>query len=147
MNYVLGRKIVAFGGRNLGPELPKYVNSPDSIVYNKQEHLYALNFAKKSKSNQLIIVEGYMDAIAMHQSGFTNAVASLGTAFTDSQLRLAAKYAEEIVFFFDSDKAGQKAAIRAIEKMLRYLKKMTGLKIRIKIALVPDGKDPDEYIK
>ena len=140
-------KIIAFGGRSIGDEMPKYVNSPDSLVYNKKEHLYGLNFAKKSKSNQLIIVEGYMDTIAMHQAGVTNAVASLGTAFTDSQLRLASKYAEEIVFFFDSDKAGQNAALRAIRMMLRFLKKMTGLKIRIKIAKVPDGKDPDEFIK
>lgn len=140
-------KIVAFGGRSLGSEMPKYINSPDSIVYKKQEHLYALNFAKKANSNQLIICEGYMDVIAMHSAGINNAVASLGTAFTDSQLRLAARFAEEVVFFFDSDKAGQTAALRAIKMMQSYLKKMTGLKIRIKIAAVPDGKDPDEYIK
>ncbi len=140
-------KIIAFGGRSLGDEMPKYVNSPDSLVYKKQDHLYGLNFAKKSKSNQLIIVEGYMDTIAMHQAGINNAVASLGTAFTDSQLRLASRYADEVVFFFDSDKAGQNAALRAIRMMLRFLKKMSGLKIRIKIAKVPDGKDPDEYIK
>ena len=140
-------KIIAFGGRSLGDEMPKYVNSPDSLVYKKQDHLYGLNFAKKSKNNQLIIVEGYMDTIAMHQAGINNAVASLGTAFTDSQLRLASRYADEVVFFFDSDKAGQNAALRAIRMMLRFLKKMSGLKIRIKIAKVPDGKDPDEYIK
>ena len=140
-------KIIAFGGRSLGDEMPKYVNSPDSLVYKKQDHLYGLNFAKKSKSNQLIIVEGYMDTIAMHQAGINNAVASLGTAFTDSQLRLASRYADEVVFFFDSDKAGQNAALRAIRMMLKFLKKMSGLKIRIKIAKVPDGKDPDEYIK
>lgn len=140
-------KIIAFGGRSLGPEMPKYVNSPDSLVYKKQEHLYALNYAIQARSEQLIIVEGYMDAISMHQAGINNAVASLGTAFTDSQLRLAAKYAKEVVFFFDSDKAGQNAAIRAIRMMLTFLKKMNGINIRIKIAKVPDGKDPDEYIK
>lgn len=140
-------KIVAFGGRALGDEMPKYVNSPDSLVYKKQEHLYALNYAKAARSEQLIIVEGYMDAISMHQAGIKNAVASLGTAFTDSQLRLAAKYAKEIVFFFDSDNAGRNAAIRAVRMMLTFLKKMSGVKIRIKIAAVPDGKDPDEYIK
>lgn len=140
-------KIIAFGGRNLGAELPKYVNSPDSLVYKKQKHLYALNFAKQSKSKQLIIVEGYMDAIAMHQAGITNAVAALGTAFTDSQLQLASKYAEEVVFFFDSDSAGKKAALRASQMMLEYLRRMTGIKIRIRIAAVPNGKDPDEYIK
>ena len=140
-------KIVAFGGRNLGPELPKYVNSPDSLVYKKQKHLYALNYAKKSKSKQLIIVEGYMDAIAIHQAGIDNAVAALGTAFTESQLHLASKYAEEVVFFFDSDGAGKAAALRATKMMLDYLRRMTGIKIRIKIASVPNGKDPDEYIK
>ncbi|MBP5179927.1 MAG: DNA primase [Clostridiales bacterium] len=139
-------KIIAFGGRNLGPELPKYVNSPDSLVYKKQNHLYALNFVPRN-TKQLIIVEGYMDAIAMHQAGINNAVAALGTSFTDSQLRLASKYAEEVVFFFDSDKAGKAAAIRATNMMLAYLKRMTGIKIRIRIASVPEGKDPDEYIK
>lgn len=139
--------IIAFGGRTLGDDLPKYVNSPDSLVYKKQEHLYGLNVAKKSKTGKLIIVEGYMDAIAMHQAGVDNAVASLGTAFTEAQIRLASKYADEIVFFFDADKAGQNAAVRAIRMMLRYLKKMTGLKVRIKIACVPDNKDPDEYIR
>lgn len=140
-------KIIAFGGRSLGDEMPKYVNSPDSLVYKKQEHLYGLNFAKKSQSNQLIIVEGYMDTIAMHQAGINNAVASLGTSFTEGQLRLASRYAEEVVFFFDSDKAGQNAALRAIRMMLKFLKKMSGVKIRIRIAYVPDGKDPDEYIR
>jgi len=140
-------QIVAFGGRNLGTELPKYVNSPDSLVYKKQEHLYALNFARQSKTRQLIIVEGYMDAIAMHQAGINNAVAALGTSFTDKQLRLASKYADEIVFFFDSDTAGRNAALRATNMMLTYLRRFTGMKIRIKIARVPDGKDPDEYIK
>lgn len=139
--------VIAFGGRSLGDDMPKYINSPDSAVYKKQEHLYALNFAKKERSDRLIIVEGYMDAIAMHQAGVRNAVASLGTAFTDAQLRLASKYAKEIVFFFDADKAGQNAALRAISMMLRYTKKMTGLKARIRIACVPDGKDPDEYIR
>src|SRR5574344_2035775 len=88
-----------------------------------------------------------MDAISMHQAGVCNAVASLGTAFTDGQLRLSSKYASEIVFFFDSDNAGQNAAIRAISMMLKYSKKMSGLKLRIRIAKVPDGKDPDGFIK
>ncbi|MCQ2466057.1 MAG: DNA primase [Clostridia bacterium] len=140
-------RIVAFGGRAMNGEMPKYINSPDSEVYKKQEHLYAFNFARKERPTQLIIVEGYMDAIAMHQAGIKNAVASLGTAFTDSQLRLAARYCEEVVFFFDADKAGQNAALRAIKMMLNYLKKLSGMKIRIKIACVPDAKDPDEYIK
>ena len=139
--------IVAFGGRALGDEKPKYVNSPDSLVYSKQNHLYAMNFAKKEQSKQLIVVEGYMDAIAMHSAGFKNTVAALGTSFTDSQLKLCARFAEEVVFFFDADAAGQKAALRAIKMMMDYLKKLTGINIRIRIAKVPDGKDPDEYIK
>ncbi|MCQ2472768.1 MAG: DNA primase [Saccharofermentans sp.] len=139
--------IIAFGGRALGDEKPKYINSPDSLVYNKQNHLYAMNFARKFQSKQLIVVEGYMDAIAMHSAGFKNTVAALGTSFTDSQLKLCSRYAEEVVFFFDADNAGQNAALRAIKMMMEYLKKLTGLNITIKIAKVPDGKDPDEYIK
>ena len=106
-----------------------------------------MNFARKEQSKQLIVVEGYMDAIAMHAAGFKNTVAALGTSFTDSQLKLCAKYAEEVVFFFDADNAGQNAALRAISMMMEYLKKLTGINIRIRIAKVPDGKDPDEYIK
>ena len=139
--------IIAFGGRALGDEKPKYINSPDSLVYNKQNHLYAMNFARKEQSKQLIVVEGYMDAIAMHSAGFKNTVAALGTSFTDSQLKLCSRYAEEVVFFFDADNAGQKAALRAIQMMMDYLKKLTGINIRIRIAKVPDGKDPDEFIK
>ena len=139
--------IIAFGGRALGDEKPKYINSPDSLVYNKQNHLYAMNFARKEQSKQLIVVEGYMDAIAMHAAGFKNTVAALGTSFTDSQLKLCSRYSEEVVFFFDADNAGQKAALRAIQMMMDYLKKLTGINIRIRIAKVPDGKDPDEYIK
>ena len=139
--------IIAFGGRALGDEKPKYINSPVSLVYNKQNHLYAMNFARKEQSKQLIVVEGYMDAIAMHSAGFKNTVAALGTSFTDSQLKLCSRYAEEVVFFFDADNAGQKAALRAIKMMMEYLKKLSGINIRIRIAKVPDGKDPDEYIK
>ena len=140
--------IIAFGGRALGDEKPKYINSPDSLVYNKQNHLYAMNFARKEQSKQLIVVEGYMDAIAMHAAGFKNTVAALGTSFTDSQLKLCARHAkEEIVFFFDADNAGQNAAIRAIKMMMEYLRKLTGINIRIRIAKVPDGKDPDEFIR
>jgi len=139
--------IIAFGGRALGDEKPKYVNSPDSLVYKKQNHFYAMNFAKKEKANSLIVVEGYMDAIAMHRAGFRNTVASLGTAFTDAQLRLCSRYAKEVVFFFDADNAGQEAALRAIHMMSKALRKLSGVELRIKIAKVPDGKDPDEFIK
>ncbi|MBP5655721.1 MAG: DNA primase [Clostridiales bacterium] len=140
---------IAFGGRNLGKELPKYINSPDSAVYKKQDNLYAYNIAKKERSKTLIVVEGYMDVIAMHKAGFSNTVAALGTAFTDSQLRLCARTGncEEVVFFFDSDAAGQKAALRAIQMMIKYLRRMSGMMIIIKIAKVPGGKDPDEFIR
>jgi DNA primase len=140
-------KIIAFGGRALGDDKPKYLNSPESLVYDKRNHLYAMNFARKEQSKQIIVVEGYMDAIAMHAAGFKNTVAALGTSFTDSQLKLCSRYAEEVVFFFDADNAGQTAALRAIRMMMDYLKKLTGINIRIKIAKVPDGKDPDEFIK
>ena len=140
-------KIIAFGGRSLGDDKPKYLNSPESLVYDKRNHLYAMNFARKEQSKQIIVVEGYMDAIAMHAAGFKNTVAALGTSFTDSQLKLCSRYAEEVVFFFDADNAGQTAALRAIRMMMDYLKKLTGINIRIKIAKVPDGKDPDEFIK
>ncbi|MCQ2534398.1 MAG: DNA primase [Clostridia bacterium] len=140
-------KLIAFGGRTLIDDKAKYVNSPDSLVYNKKEHFYGLNFAKKERSSRLIIVEGYMDTIAMHQAGVTNAVASLGTAFTEEQLRLASKYASEIVFFFDADNAGQKAAIRAIQMIQAYMRKIKTLEVRVKIAKVPNAKDPDEFIR
>ena len=140
-------KIIAFGGRSLGDDKPKYLNSPESLVYDKRNHLYAMNFARKEQSKQLIVVEGYMDAIAMHAAGFRNTVAALGTSFTDSQLKLCSRYAEEVVFFFDADNAGQNAALRAVRMMMEYLNKLTGINIRIKIAKVPDGKDPDEFIR
>lgn len=140
---------IAFGGRNLGKELPKYINSPDSAVYKKQDNLYAYNIAKKERSKSLIVVEGYMDVIAMHKAGFANTVAALGTSFTDSQLRLCARTGncEEVIFFFDSDAAGQKAALRAIQMMIKYLRRMSGMSLIIKIAKVPGGKDPDEFIR
>lgn len=140
-------KLIAFGGRTLNGDKSKYVNSPDSVVYNKKEHFYGLNFAKVTRSPQLIIVEGYMDTIAMHQAGVTNAVASLGTAFTEQQLRLASKYASEVVFFFDADNAGQKAAVRAIQMILGYMRRIKSLNVRVKIAKVPNAKDPDEFIR
>jgi DNA primase len=140
-------KIVAFGGRILGDGHPKYINSPESVVYSKQRHLYGLNFAKATREKKLIIVEGYMDVISMHQAGVTNAVASLGTALTDRQLDLASRYAEEIVLFYDSDNAGQAAALRGLQMLLERDKKHTATQTKISIAMVPDGKDPDEYIK
>ena len=140
-------KIVAFGGRILDDGHPKYINSPESVVYSKQRHLYGLNFAKASRDKKLIIVEGYMDVISMHQAGVTNAVASLGTALTDRQLDLASRYADEIVLFYDSDNAGQAAALRGLKMLIERDKKHTATQTKISIAMVPDGKDPDDYIK
>ena len=120
--------IIAFGGRALDtkdPRTPKYINSPDSLVYKKQDHFYALNFARKEKSNSLIVVEGYMDAIAMHRAGFRNTVASLGTAFTETHLKICSRIAKEVIFFFDADNAGQQAALRAIRLMTGYLRKLS----------------------
>ena len=140
-------KIIAFGGRALGDEKPKYINSPDSLVYDKRNHLYAMNFARKEQSKQLIVVEGYMDAIAMHRAGFRNTVASLGTAFTETHLKICSRIAKEVIFFFDADNAGQQAALRAIRLMTGYLRKLSGIDLRIKIAKVPEAKDPDAFIK
>ncbi|MBQ0012932.1 MAG: DNA primase [Clostridiales bacterium] len=140
-------ELIAFGGRIIGDGLPKYVNSPESPVYSKQRNLYGLNFAKKSKMKQIIVVEGYMDVISMHQAGVTNAVASLGTALTERQLDLLERYCEEVVLFYDSDRAGQNAAIRGLKMLLDRKKKHTGMTTQVRVAKVPDGKDPDEYIK
>lgn len=131
--------VVGFGGRVLGDGKPKYLNSPDTPAFKKSRCLFALNFAKKNPGT-LILCEGYMDVIAMHQAGFTNAVATLGTALTQEQARLIARYAGEVVLSYDSDEPGQKATRRAIR-----LLDEAGLKIRV--LKIEDGKDPDEYIK
>ena len=140
-------ELIAFGGRIIGDGQPKYVNSPESPVYSKQRNLYGLNFAKKSKMKRIIVVEGYMDVISMHQAGVTNAVASLGTALTERQLDLLERYCEEVVLFYDSDRAGQNAAIRGLKMLMDRKKKHTGMTTQVRVAKVPDGKDPDEFIK
>ncbi len=132
--------VVGFGGRKLTGDGAKYINSPESIVYNKGKILYALNFAKKQEHNNLILTEGYMDVISLHQAGFTGAVAGCGTALTSEQARLAAKYSKNIFLCYDSDEAGQKAAKRAIELF-------SGLECNVKVLKVPDGKDPDDFIR
>lgn len=138
--------VIAFGGRVLDDSKPKYINTSDTLAYKKSDNLFALNFAKSSLgkmpdgSTQLILCEGYMDVIALHQAGFTNAVAALGTSFTAEHARLIARYASEVVLTFDADAAGQKGTGRAID-----LLRETG--VRIKVVRVPDGKDPDEFIK
>ena len=138
-------ELIAFGGRIIGDGNPKY--SPETPVYSKQRNLYALNFAKQSKMKQIIVVEGYMDVISMHQAGVTNAVASLGTALTERQLDLLERYCEEVVLFYDSDRAGQNAAVRGLKMLMERKKKHTGMTTRVRVAKVPNGKDPDEFIR
>ena len=140
-------ELIAFGGRIMGDGQPKYVNSPETPVYSKQRNLYALNFAKTSKMKTIIVVEGYMDVISMHQAGVTNAVASLGTALTERQLDLLERYCEEVVLFYDSDRAGQNAAVRGLKMLMDRKKKHSGMSTQVRVAKVPDGKDPDEYIR
>ncbi len=136
---VLG-KVVAFGGRVLDDSLPKYINSPETPIYTKGRHLYGLNLAKASRADNLIIVEGYLDVIAMHQAGIDQAVAALGTALTEQQAILLRKYTEKIIIGFDADAAGQKAALRGLEIL-------AGKDMDVSVLMVPDGKDPDEYIR
>lgn len=133
--------VIGFGGRKMTGDGPKYYNSPDTPVFKKTKNLFALNFAKKNtKLDRLILCEGYMDVIAMHQAGFTEAVASLGTSLTGDQCRLAAGYVEEAVLAYDSDEAGQKATKRAIGLL-------DEAGIRAKVLNIPGAKDPDEFIK
>ena len=132
--------VIAFGGRIMTDEKPKYLNTSDTPVFNKSEILFSLNNAKSSGSRTLILCEGYMDVIALNQAGFTNAVATLGTALTNEQAVLMKRYADEVIICYDADGAGQKATARAID-ILRN----AGLPI--KILTVPSGKDPDEFIR
>jgi len=132
--------IVGFGGRVIDNTQPKYMNSPDTPVYNKSRELYGLNYARQSKSRKLLIVEGYMDVISLHQAGIDYAVASLGTALTQSQAWILKKYAEEVIIAYDSDSAGQTATLRGLEILEK-----AGCNVRV--LLIPDGKDPDEYIR
>lgn len=132
--------VIAFGGRVLDDSKPKYINTGDTLVYKKTNELFALNFAKDSKEDALILCEGYMDVIAMHQAGFTNAVAGCGTTLTTEQVRLISRYAKEVILTYDADEAGQKALQKAMT-----LFDQTDVKVRIP-ALV-GGKDPDEIIR
>lgn len=132
--------VIAFGGRVLDSSQPKYMNSPETEVYQKGKHLYALNFAKSACSKQLVLAEGYMDVISLHQSGIINSVAPLGTALTESQGKLLKKYTEEIVLSFDSDSAGQAAAFRGLDLL-------NDIGCSVRVLSIPSGKDPDEFIK
>ena len=133
-------RVIGFGGRVMGDGEPKYLNSPETRIFDKSRNLYGINEAKNSRRPNFIICEGYMDVISLHQAGFTNAVASLGTAFTSGQASLIKRYTKEVLLTYDSDKAGVKAALRAIPIL-----KEVGLRARV--ILLSPYKDPDEWIK
>ena len=135
--------VIGFGGRimnNKDPNAAKYLNSPETMIFNKRKNLFALNLAKKSKLGYIILVEGYMDAIALHQYGFDCAVASLGTALTEDGATLLTRYTDQVVLIYDGDTAGQRATARAIPILEK-----AGL--QVKVLQMKDAKDPDEYLK
>ena len=135
--------VIGFGGRimnNKDPNAAKYLNSPETLIFNKRKNLFGLNMAKKSKLGYLILVEGYMDAIALHQYGFDCAVASLGTSLTEEHAALLSRYTEQLYLIYDGDEAGQRAAQRAIPMLEKA-------GIQIKVLRMRDAKDPDEFLK
>lgn len=133
-------KVIGFGGRVLDNSLPKYLNSPETEIFNKRRNLYGLNLARKSNEKTVMVVEGYMDAIALYQYGFTNVVASLGTSFTLEQGRLLRKYFDDVVIAYDSDTAGKNAAVRSIEML-------SDMEIPVRVIDLDTAKDPDEFIR
>ncbi len=139
--FDLRGNVIAFGGRVLGSsDGYKYINSPETLIYKKKDNLYGMNIAKNSKAGKFLLMEGYMDVVSLHQNGFDNAVASLGTAFTPQQAEVLKRYADKAILCYDADEAGQKATHRAGE-ILREAE------LKIKVLKVNEGKDPDEYIK
>lgn len=136
----VNNRVVGFGGRVMGEGMPKYLNSPETKLFDKSRNLYGLNYARVSREKAILICEGYMDVIALHQAGFTNAVASLGTAFTIQHASLLKRYTEQVVLTYDSDGAGVKAALRAIPIL-----KEAGMSI--KVLNMEPYKDPDDFIK
>ena len=136
----VNNRVIGFGGRVMGDAKPKYLNSPETKIFDKSRNLYGLNIARTSRKPYLIVCEGYMDVISMHQAGFTNAVASLGTALTSGHASLMSRYTKEVLLTYDSDEAGQKAALRGIPIL-----KAAGIRPRV-VNLAP-YKDPDEFIK
>ena len=135
-------KVIGFGGRVLDDSKPKYLNSPETLVFQKGTNLYGLNFALKHNMSEryFVIVEGYMDLISLHQYGITNVVASLGTALTINQARLLKRYADKVVISYDADLAGQMATLRGLEIL-----RTAGFDVRV--LSIPQGKDPDEYVR
>ena len=138
--FDLRGNVIAFGGRVLGDEKPKYINSPETLVYKKSKAMFALNIAKKSTSRRYILCEGYMDVISLHQAGFDTAVAACGTALTADQVRLLGEYADEVVLCYDSDEAGQKATARSLGLFAES-------PVKVSVLNIPGAKDPDEFIK
>ncbi len=136
----VNNRVIGFGGRVMGDGMPKYLNSPETKIFDKSRNLYGLNVARTSRKKQLIICEGYMDVISMHQAGFTNAVASLGTALTSGHASLIKRYTDEVLLLYDSDEAGVKAALRGIP-ILR------SAGVSSKVVNLKPYKDPDEFIK
>jgi DNA primase len=137
-----GGKVIGFGGRSLGDDMPKYLNSSESPVFLKKNNLYALNLTKQEigKSGYGILVEGYMDVISLYQNGVRNVTASLGTALTENQARLLKRYTGQVILAYDADEAGKNATLRGMEILHKE-------NFRIKVLSIPDGKDPDDYIK
>jgi len=132
-------KVVGFGGRALGSDGAKYLNSPDTPIFDKSKNLYGINIARQARSEEIILVEGYMDVISLHQAGFANTVAALGTAFNDNHVAQLKKYCKRVILLFDSDEAGEKAALRAIP-----IAAAGGLQVRV--LQLAGAKDPDEFI-
>ena len=138
--FDLRGNIIAFGGRVMDDSKPKYVNSPETLVYHKSETVFAMQIAKRSASRRFILCEGYMDVISMHQAGIDTAVCACGTALTPGQVRIISEYADEVILSYDSDEAGQKATLRSLE-MFR------DSPVKVGVLQIPGAKDPDEYIK
>ena len=138
--FDLRGNIIAFGGRVLDDSKPKYVNSPETLVYHKSETVFALQIAKKSASRRFVLCEGYMDVISMQQAGIDTAVCACGTALTPDQVKLISQYADEVILSYDSDEAGQKATLRSLELFRNS-------PVRVGVLQIPGAKDPDEYIK
>ncbi len=132
--------VIGFGGRVLDDSKPKYLNSNETVIFNKRKNLFGLNLAKKTKQPYIILVEGNIDVVALHQYGFDNAVASLGTSLTEEQVTLLTRYTEQVVLTYDSDEAGLRAAQRAIPMLEKA-------GIRVKVLQIKDAKDPDEFLK
>ena len=132
--------VIGFSGRMLGDREPKYLNSKETTVFTKSRNLFGMNIAKKSKSGYILLVEGNIDVVSLHQAGFDSAVASLGTSFTEEQARLISRFTHEVILAYDSDGAGVKASRRAIDILEK-------LDVKVRVLSIPGSKDPDEYIK